>query len=136
MDMREPVMLIHPLVWRDEAARDVRALFLKDFVVPARIGAHCAEEGRTQRLRLNLCVYLRPPFDWNDRLEDVLDYDRLRQGILDIVVQGHIRLIETLGGRIVEMCFGHPQVDGVHLQIVKVEAHGDCEVGYETRRRR
>ena len=63
-------------------------------------------------------------------------YDRLRQGILDIVVQGHIRLIETLGGRIVEMCFVHPQVDGVHLQIVKVEAHGDCEVGYETRRRR
>jgi hypothetical protein len=99
MDMREPVMLIHPLVWRDEELRDVRAVFLKDFVAPARIGAHCAEEGRTQRLRLNLCVYLRPPFDWNDRLEDVLDYDRLRQGILDILAQGHIRLIETLGER-------------------------------------
>ena len=136
MDMRERVMLIHPLVWRDEEARDVRALFLKDFVLPARIGAHGAEEGRTQRLRLNLCVYLQPPFDWHDRLGDVLDYDRLRQGILDIVAQGHIRLIETLGGRIVEMCFGHAQVEGVHLQIVKLEAHGDCEVGYETRRRR
>jgi 7,8-dihydroneopterin aldolase/epimerase/oxygenase len=136
MDMRERVMLIHPLVWRDEEARDVRALFLKDFVLPARIGAHCAEEGRTQRLRLNLCVYLQPPFDWHDRLGDVLDYDRLRQGILDIVAQGHIRLIETLGGRIVEMCFGHAQVEAVHLQIVKLEAHGDCEVGYETRRRR
>jgi len=136
MDMREPVMLIHPLVWRDEELRDVRAVFLKDFVVPARIGAHCSEEGRTQRLRLNLCVYLAPPFHWNDRLEDVLDYDRLRQGILEIVAAGHIRLIETLGGRVVEMCFGYPQVDGVHLQIVKLEAHGDCEVGYETRRRR
>jgi dihydroneopterin aldolase len=136
MDMRDPVMLIHPLVWRDEESRDVRALFLKDFVLAARIGAHCAEEGRTQRLRLNLCVHLRPPFDWRDCLDDVLDYDRLRQGILDIVAQGHIRLIETLGGRIVEMCFGHSQVEGVHLQIAKLEAHGDCEVGYETWRRR
>ena len=136
MDMNDRVMLIHPLVWREEELRDVRAVFLKDFVVPARIGAHCAEEGRTQRLRLNLCVYLRPPFDWSDRLEDVLDYDRLRQGILDIVAQGHVKLIETLGARIVEMCLGFPQVDGVHLQIVKLEAHGDCEVGYETRRRR
>jgi hypothetical protein len=34
------------------------------------------------------------------------------------------------------MCLGFPQVDGVQLQIVKLEAHGDCEVGYETRRRR
>ncbi len=136
MDMNDRVMLIHPLVWREEELRDVRAVFLKDFVVPARIGAHCAEEGRTQPLRLNLCVYLRPPFAWSDRLEDVLDYDRLRQGILDIVAEGHVKLIETLGGRIVEMCLGFPQVDGVHLQIVKLEAHGDCEVGYETRRRR
>jgi 7,8-dihydroneopterin aldolase/epimerase/oxygenase len=136
MDMNEHTMLIHPLVWRDEEMRDVRAVFLKDLVVPARIGVHGREEGRTQRLRLNLCVYLRPPFDWDDRLEDVLDYDRLRQGILDILARGHIKLLETLGERVVEMCLGYPQTGGVHLQIVKLEAHGDCEVGYETRRRR
>jgi len=136
MDMNDRIMLIHPLVWRDEEARDVRALFLKDFVVPANIGAHCTEQDRTQQLRLNLCVYLCPPFAWNDRLEDVLDYDHLRQGILDILARGHIKLVETLGERVVEMCFGFPQVDGVHLQIAKLEAHGDCVVGYETRRRR
>jgi dihydroneopterin aldolase len=136
MDMNEQVMLIHPLVWRDEELRDVRALFLKDFVVSAHVGVYHQEEGRTQRLRFNLCVYLTPPFEWGDRLEDVLDYDRLRQGILDILAQGHIKLIETLGERIVDMCFAFLQIDGVHLQIVKLEAHDDCEVGYETRRRR
>src|SRR5262245_54516022 len=136
MDMHARVMLIHPLVWRDQEARDVRALFLKDFVLPARIGVRGSEEGRTQQLRLNVCVYLRPPFDWHDRIDEVLDYDRLRDGILEIVAQGHIRLIETLGGRIVDMCFRHSQVEGVHLQIVKLEAHTDCEVGYETWRRR
>ncbi len=136
MDMNDRNMLIHPLVWRDEELRDVRAVFLKDLVVPAPIGAHSAEQGRTQRLRMNLCVYLAPPFEWRDQLEDVLDYDRLRQGILDILARGHIKLLETLGEQIVAMCFGFPEADGVHLQIVKLEAHGDCEVGYETRRRR
>jgi len=136
MDMNERIMLIHPLVWREDEASDVRAVFLKNLIVAARIGAHYGEQGRTQPLRINLCVYLRPPFTWNDRLEDVLDYDRLRQGILDILAGGHIRLLETLGERIVEMCFALPEVDGVHLQLVKREAHDDCEVGYETRRRR
>ncbi|HKC43977.1 MAG TPA: dihydroneopterin aldolase [Burkholderiales bacterium] len=136
MDMNDRNMLIHPLVWRDEELRDVRAVFLKDLVVHAPIGVHSAERGRTQRLRLNLCAYLCPPYDWGDNLEDVLDYDRLRQGILDILAGGHIKLLETLGERVVEMCFAFAQVEGVHLQIVKLEAHADCEVGYETRRRR
>jgi hypothetical protein len=34
------------------------------------------------------------------------------------------------------MCFGYPQVQGVHLQIAKLEAHPDCTVGYEALRRR
>ena len=136
MKMNEQLMLIHPLVWSREEERDVRALFLRDLRVPAHIGVNHQEQGRTQELRINLCAYLRPPFARSDRLDDVLDYDHLRQGILDIIGEGHINLLETLGDRIVQMCFSHPQVHGVHLQIAKPEAHEDCEVGYETMRKR
>jgi dihydroneopterin aldolase len=136
MKMNEQLMLIHPLVWSREDERDVRALFLRDLRVPAYIGVNHQEQGRTQQLRINLCAYLRPPFDWGDRLSDVLNYDHLRQGILDIIAQGHINLLETLGERIVQMCFNHSQVLGVHLQITKPEAHGDCDVGYELMRKR
>jgi len=136
MKMNDQLMLIHPLVWSREDESDVRALFLRDLRVPAHIGVNHQEQGRTQELRVNLCVYLRPPFDWGDQLVDVLDYDRLRQGILDIIAEGHINLLETLGERIVQMCLSHAQAHGVHLQIVKPEAHGDCDVGFETMRRR
>jgi dihydroneopterin aldolase len=136
MKMDEQIMLIHPLVWNREDDRDVRALFVRDLIVPAHIGVNHQEQGRTQRLRINLCVYQRPPFDWGDRLDDVLDYDRLRQGVLDLLSQGHINLLETLGERVVQMCFRHHQVQGVHLQIAKLEAHEDCLVGYETIRRK
>jgi dihydroneopterin aldolase len=136
MDMNEQIMLIHPLVWSREDDRDVRALFVRNLLVPARIGVYDQEQGRTQQLRINLCVTLRPPFDWGDRIEDVLNYDRLRQGLLDLLAEGHINLLETLGERIVHMCFAYRQVQGVHVQIAKLEAHADCEVGYETLRRR
>ena len=136
MDMNEQLMLIHPLMWNREEDRDVRALFLRDLTVAARIGAYHPERDRTQKLRINLCVYLKPPFTTRDRLEEVLNYDVLRQGILDLLAAGHINLLETLGERIVQMCFSHAEVQGVHVQIAKLEAHEDCTVGYETRRRR
>ncbi len=136
MDMKEPLLHIHPMVWRRDEEDDVRALYVRNFVTPARIGVYDHEVARDQRLRFNLAVYLQPPFDWHDRLEDVLDYDRLRQGILDILASGHINLLETLGERIVTMCFSYPEVRAVHLQIGKLQAHDDCEVGYEIRQRR
>ena len=54
----------------------------------------------------------------------------------DILAAGHINLLETLGERIVDFCLGYVQVQAVHLEIIKLEAHDDCEVGYETHRRR
>ena len=81
MDMNEQIMLIHPLVWNREDDRDVRALFVRDLVVAARIGVHHQEQGRTQNLRINLCAYLRPPYDWNDRLADVLGGGSLRASL-------------------------------------------------------
>ncbi|MBI1395499.1 MAG: dihydroneopterin aldolase [Betaproteobacteria bacterium] len=134
--MSESLLHIHPLGWRREEESDVRALFLKNFVTLARVGVYEHEKQRAQRVRFDLVVYLKPPFDWHDRLEDVLDYDRLRQGVLDILSAGHINLLETLGERIVGMCFRHGEVQAVHLQVAKLEAHADCEVGYEMRRHR
>jgi dihydroneopterin aldolase len=122
--------------WVGHEPRDERALFIRDLVVPVEIGAYEREVGRLQKLRFDLRVTLGPPFDWHDRLDDVLDYDVLRQGILDIVAGGHIHLLETLAEGIVALCFSHAQVQGVHLRIAKLEAHADCTVGYETRRRR
>lgn len=136
MDMKESLLSIHPLVRSREDESDLRALFLSNFVAPARIGVYDHEQGRVQRVRFDLQVSLRPPFELRDRLEDVLDYDRLRQGILDILGAGHVNLLETLAERVLGMCFGYSEVVAVHLRITKLHAHDDCEVGYEVRRRR
>lgn len=134
--MKESLLSVHPLVKGREDESDLRALFLRNLVAPARVGVYGHEQGGVQPVRFDLEVCLRPPFELRDRLEDVLDYDRLRQGILDILAAGHVNLLETLAERILAMCFGFPEVVAVHLRITKLRAHDDCEVGYEVRRRR
>lgn len=136
MDMKESLLSIHPLVRRRDDEDDVRALFLRNFVAEARVGVYDHEQGRLQQVRFDLEVQLRPPLELRDRLEDVLDYDRLRQGILDILAAGHVNLLETLAERILAMCFSHREVAAAQLRICKLQAHNDCEVGYEVRRRR
>lgn len=135
MNLQEPLLHIHPLAWNEDE-RDVRAVFLRNFVTDASVGVYAHEHAAPQKLRFDLCVYLTPPFDWHDRLDEVLDYDRLRAGVLGLLAGGHVNLLETLGERIVDMCFAFPAVAGVHVRIAKLQAHADCEVGYETRRRR
>lgn len=135
MDLMEPILNIHPLARRREDESDLRTLFLRNFMAQARVGVYDHEHGRGQQVRFDLEVSLRPPAELRDRLQDVLDYDCLRQGILDIVAAGHVNLLETLAERILAMCFGHPEVVAVQLRITKLQAHDDCEVGYEVRRR-
>ncbi|MCA3131922.1 MAG: dihydroneopterin aldolase [Betaproteobacteria bacterium] len=132
----EPILNIHPLARRREDQSDLRSLFLRNFLAQARVGVYDHEHGRGQQVRFDLEVSLRPSAELRDRLQDVLDYDCLRQGILDIVAAGHVNLLETLAERILAMCFGHPEVVAVQLRITKLQAHDDCEVGYEVRRRR
>lgn len=136
MDMKEPLHDLRSPGWDREDEDDVRALIIRNLVVPANIGVYPEEQGRTQSLQFDLRVELQPPFQRHDRLDEVLNYDLLRQGILTIVGAGHINLLETLAERIVAMCFEYPQVRGLRLQIEKLDAHRDCIVGYETRRRR
>ena len=77
MDMKEPLYQLHPLVWNREDDRDVRALIIRDLVIPADIGVYPQEQGHPQNLRFDLRIELQPPFEWHDRLEEVLDYDKL-----------------------------------------------------------
>ncbi len=124
MDMKTTqIMLIHPLVWNREEERDVRALFVRDLVVPARIGVHHQEQARTQKLRLEpvrvpapALRLARPPGERPRLRPPAAGHPRPPRA-------GHINLLETLGERIVQMCFAYPQVQGVHLQIAKLEAH-------------
>lgn len=112
---------------------ECRRLFLRGFVVDANIGIMAHEIGRTQRVNIDVDLYLRPfnsPIE--DHIDNVLDYDFVREEIKEIVQRGHINLQETLAETIAENCLKREQVIGVRVATSKLDVYGDCTaVGYE-----
>ena len=70
---------------------DCRRLFLRDYEIYINIGVHDFEKKAEQRLILNVDLYI--PLNMNtpskDLLEEVVDYDFMRETIKSLSSQGH-----------------------------------------------
>jgi dihydroneopterin aldolase len=73
----------------------------------------------------------------SDRLEHVLDYSKLVDGIALLVQSEHVNLIETLAERIAAHCLADTRVESVRVRIEKPEVLPSCRsVGIEIERGR
>lgn len=111
-----------------------RRLFLRDHVVDVRIGAHDFEKGGTQRVVFNVDLFV--PFAQStparDQLDEVVNYDFVREVIARRVQLGHIELQETLCDELVAELLRHPGVQAVRLSTCKPDVYPDCAgVGVE-----
>ena len=111
-----------------------RRLFLKNYVINMNIGVHDFEKKGEQRVIVNVDLYV--PLTSNtpseDDLSEVVDYDFMRQTILDIISVGHIQLQETLCDEIVKRMLAHPQVQATRVSTEKPDVYPDCQgVGVE-----
>ncbi|WP_294769008.1 dihydroneopterin aldolase [uncultured Rhodoferax sp.] len=120
--------------WMDTLALECRRLFLRDHVVDVQIGAHDFEKGVTQRLIFNVELFV--PYAHStpvaDRLDEVVDYDFVREVIAARIAHGHIELQETLCDDLAAQLLAHPQVRAVRLSTQKPDVYPDCAgVGVE-----
>ena len=133
-----------------DAARGLRHVFLRDLVLPARIGVHAHEERGTQRIRINVDLGVRDDGAarvsrapilrtgvGRDELSRVVDYEAIANGVRAIVAAGHVRLVETLAERIAEACLEDPRIDLARVRVEKLEVFADAaSAGVEIERRR
>lgn len=114
--------------------RDCRCLFLRNYVTPAFIGVYDSEKGIPQRVRINIELYipLTKSTPQHDELEEVIDYDVMRETVVNRLHQGHIQLQETLCDDIVTTLLALPSVRAVKITSEKLDVYLDCEsVGVE-----
>lgn len=116
----------------------VRKVFVKGLKLDAYIGAYDHEQGATQPLRIDLELEVTEPKDpVGDRLEDVVCYNKLTQGIKAIIAAGHIKLVETFAERIADLAIAHAMVLSVSVRIEKLKAIAEAEAaGVEIIRRK
>jgi dihydroneopterin aldolase len=111
-----------------DAAAGLRHVFLRDMVLPARIGVHAHEHGVAQRVRINLDLAVADPGtgEGPDELARVVDYQRLAGRVRAIVAAGHVRLVETLAERIALACLDDKRVKKVRVTVEKLDVFADA----------
>ncbi len=127
-----------------DATRATRRMFVRDLVLEARIGVYAHEQGRTQRIRVNLDMAVEDdgaanvsrPAVGADELGRVVDYDTVMTAMRDVVAAGHVQLVETLAERVAEMCLKDARVRVVRVMVEKLDVFADAaSVGVEIERR-
>jgi FolB domain-containing protein len=117
----------------EEGARN--RIFVRDFVLPVRVGAYAHERDKQQRVRFNVDVDVLRPAHPTEDMRDVFSYDVVTDGIRMIVAQEHIALLETLAERIAALVLAYARVSGVTVRVEKLDV-GPGAVGVEIRRER
>ncbi len=127
---------LHPMMLAD-AGRQVRHVFVRDLVRHACIGAFDHERGRGQPVRINVDMEVVDDRDHGDRLDNVVCYKRIVEGIEAVLNAGHINLVETLAERIAAIPLADHRVRAVRVRVEKLSAIEDAaSVGVEIERRR
>ena len=96
-------------------------IFVRDFVLPVRIGAYNHEKGAPQKVRFDVTAELEPRQTTARNMDDVLSYDLIIDGIRRIVAEGHVDLVETLAERIGALVLQEPRALRVTVRVEKLE---------------
>lgn len=116
--------------------QDGYRVFLRGLELSALIGVYPHERQSAQRLRVDLDLWVQRsggPLD--DRLDQVVDYEKVATGVRRLVGAQHTNLVETLAERIAEWCLSDPRVARVRVRVAKPDALEQvADVGVEIER--
>lgn len=111
-------------------------IILDGLEVMMRLGIH-PHEATPQRVRLSVWVtagYDAPPA--RDAIDEVLDYDFVREGVRRMAEGPGFALQETLVEAVAQLCLSDARVREVRVRSMKPDVYPDAAVGCEIVRRR
>lgn len=119
------------------AGQRVLKVFVRDLVLPCRIGVYSHEKLGTQRVRINLELACAEHPAINDEHVNVVCYDQIITEIKQLIAGEHINLVETLAERIASLCLQDFRVHQVKVRVEKLDVFPEAEaVGVEIERQR
>ncbi len=121
---------------RTGAEPSYRRVFVRDLVLPCAIGVHAHEQDAPQRVRINVELMVREEErNLQDRIENVLSYEQIVDGVRAITGERHINLVETLAERIAGLCLADERVARVRVCVEKLDIYREAaSVGVEIER--
>ena len=110
-----------------------RKIFLKNMAVELSIGIHDFEKLAKQNVLVNVTLDLNPNVRVNhDSISETVDYDFLRNMIIELASTQHFHLQETFCEKILALCLRQDGVYAAKVSSQKTDVYPDCEsVGFE-----
>lgn len=107
-------------------AKGYYAVFAENFRLDMRLGVY-PEEKAPQAVRLDIAAIVRR-LGPGDGIEDVIDYNHLRDEALALAEARHFGLQETFCEALIEkLRAAHPAIRGVIVESRKLQAFADCQ---------
>ncbi|GAC1348261.1 MAG: dihydroneopterin aldolase [Acetobacteraceae bacterium] len=118
------------------AAAGIRHVFLRDMVLQASIGIHPHEREGLQRIRINVDLGVAEAASAADRLDTVVDYEKVARTVRAIASGPHVNLVETLAERIADACLADGRIRVARVRVEKLDVFADTlAAGVEVERR-
>jgi len=106
-------------------------VWVRDIVLPVRIGTRSEEQGITQRVRFTVELSVHPGAHRPGDLSSVISYDFIIDGVKAAVSQGHVYLTETLAERIAAYCLSDKRAAAVRVVVEKLDLIPGAALGCE-----
>lgn len=104
---------------------------LEGLEVVMGLGIHANERAAPQRVIIDVAMECRYASAPEDRIDAVVDYDFLREGIIRLATARHFELQETLCESVAALAFADPAVVRVTVRSHKPDIYPDARVGCE-----
>jgi len=112
-------------------------VFVRDLILPCRIGVYGHEKHGEQRVRINLELTCVEHPAINDEHHNVVCYAEVVDGIRRLISEGHINLVETLAERIAAECLEDHRILAAKVRVEKLDVMPEASaVGVEIERHR
>ena len=98
-------------------AHEGLTVFVRGLEVEAGIGVYDHEQGRLQRLVIDVTLTLEPRAV--ERLADTVNYETVAAAARDIAAEGHVGLVETFAERLALACLQDGRVRRCAVRIEK-----------------
>ena len=106
---------------------------INKLILKMSIGIHEHEKKKKQRGGISLSIKALDNLNIvNESISNVISYENIIKNLKAITAKGHIELLETLGDKILSMCFEDKRVLSIWMKLEKLDVFKDTEsVGIE-----
>ena len=113
-------------------------ILINELTLDAFIGIHDFEKKKKQKIAISLSLDVAYNIsEIEHKIENFVSYEHIVSDIKTILKEGHIDLLETLGEKIVDLCFKDKRVQTINIKLEKLEVFKEAiSVGIEIFRKK